>query len=111
MVAMVVSLSRSVGSRLGRGDGRIQFRGVSRDVWGVKGWALTRRAVLRTDLVARQAFLTAALTCLVALTGCSSRAGHPAQIATGYISHVVCSYVFVSALDPARVNAEDVVGN
>ena len=29
----------------------------------------------------------------------------------GYISHVVCSYVFVSGLDPARVNEEDIAGN
>src|SRR5215475_3571229 len=49
--------------------------------------------------------------CLLALAGCSKRSGHPAQIATGYISHVVCSYVFVSGLDPARVNAEDIVAN
>jgi CubicO group peptidase (beta-lactamase class C family) len=49
--------------------------------------------------------------CLLALAGCSKRSGHPAQIATGYISHVVCSYVFVSGLDPARVNAEDITGN
>jgi len=48
---------------------------------------------------------------LLALAGCSKRSGHPAQIATGYISHVVCSYVFVSGLDPARVNAEDIAGN
>jgi CubicO group peptidase (beta-lactamase class C family) len=45
------------------------------------------------------------------LSGCSPRAGNPARIATGYISHVVCSYVFVSGLDPARVNREDIAGN
>jgi hypothetical protein len=33
------------------------------------------------------------------------------RIATGYISHVVCSYVFVSGLDPARVSMVDVAGN
>jgi CubicO group peptidase (beta-lactamase class C family) len=43
--------------------------------------------------------------------GCSSRAGHPARVATGYISHVVCSYVFVSGLDPARVADEDIAAN
>ncbi len=48
---------------------------------------------------------------LLTASGCSSRAGHPTRIATGYISHVVCSYVFVSGLDPARVNEEDVEGN
>ena len=48
---------------------------------------------------------------LLAMSGCSSRAGHPARIATGYISHVVCSYVFVSGLDPTRVNEEDIAGN
>jgi len=44
-------------------------------------------------------------------SGCSSRAGNPARIATGYVSHVVCSYVFVSGLDPARVSREDIAGN
>lgn len=29
----------------------------------------------------------------------------------GYISHVVCSYVFVSGLDPARVSEEDIEEN
>ena len=28
------------------------------------------------------------------------------RVATGYISHVLCSYVFVSGLDPARVHEE-----
>src|SRR5215471_20711754 len=55
--------------------------------------------------------LSIATTALIAIAGCSARSGNPARIATGYISHVVCSYVFVSGLDPARVNAEDVVGN
>ena len=54
---------------------------------------------------------TAFLLALVAQAGCSGRAGHPGRIATGYISHVVCSYVFVSGLDPARVNEEDIAGN
>src|SRR5262245_47799115 len=44
-------------------------------------------------------------------SGCSARSGHPVRIATGYISHVVCSYVFVSGLDAARVNEEHVAGN
>ncbi|HEX2440552.1 MAG TPA: serine hydrolase [Methylomirabilota bacterium] len=48
---------------------------------------------------------------LVALAGCSARSGFPARIVTGYISHVVCSYVFVSGLDPARVAEEDVAAN
>jgi len=48
---------------------------------------------------------------LLAVSGCSPRSGNPARIATGYISHVVCSYVFVSGLDPARVSAEDVESN
>jgi len=45
------------------------------------------------------------------MTGCSSRAGNPARVATGYISHVVCSYVFVSGLDPARVQQENIEAN
>ncbi|HKW92085.1 MAG TPA: serine hydrolase [Methylomirabilota bacterium] len=52
-----------------------------------------------------------AFLALLTVTGCSSRAGHPARIAVGYISHVVCSYVFVSGLDPARVNEEDIQDN
>lgn len=54
---------------------------------------------------------TAGLLAVVAVAGCSGRTGHPARIATGYISHVLCSYVFVSGLDPARVNEEDIAGN
>jgi len=53
----------------------------------------------------------AGLLALVALSGCTGRSGNPAKIATGYISHVVCSYVFVSGLDPARVNDESIAGN
>src|SRR5882672_8916873 len=48
---------------------------------------------------------------LLAVSGCSNRSGNPLRVATGYISHVVCSYVFVSGLDPAAVNAEDIAGN
>lgn len=60
----------------------------------------------------RPALRIAALLALLAVSsGCSPRAGSPARIATGYISHVVCSYVFVSGLDPARVNREDIAGN
>jgi CubicO group peptidase (beta-lactamase class C family) len=54
---------------------------------------------------------TAGLLAVLAVAGCSGRTGHPARIATGYISHVLCSYVFVSGLDPARVNEEDIAGN
>jgi CubicO group peptidase (beta-lactamase class C family) len=53
----------------------------------------------------------AGLLALLTVSGCSPRSGNPVRIATGYISHVVCSYVFVSGLDPARVNEEDVAGN
>jgi hypothetical protein len=55
-------------------------------------------------------WIAGALALLVA-SGCSSRSGNPARIATGYVSHVVCSYVFVSGLDPARVNDEQIAGN
>jgi CubicO group peptidase (beta-lactamase class C family) len=51
------------------------------------------------------------LAALTAMAGCSARSGSPARIATGYISHVVCSYVFVSGLDPARVSEDDIAGN
>jgi CubicO group peptidase (beta-lactamase class C family) len=47
----------------------------------------------------------------VAVAGCATRSGNPVRIATGYISHVVCSYVFVSGLDPVRVNREDIAAN
>ncbi len=53
----------------------------------------------------------AGVVAVLAMSGCGARPGNPARIATGYISHVVCSYVFVSGLDPARVNAEDIAGN
>ena len=62
-------------------------------------------------LSARATFWIASGLALLALSGCSPRSGNPLQIATGYISHVVCSYVFVSGLDPARVNEEDIAGN
>ena len=54
---------------------------------------------------------TVGLLAALAIAGCSGRSGHPARITTGYISHVLCSYVFVSGLDPARVNEEDIAGN
>jgi CubicO group peptidase (beta-lactamase class C family) len=60
---------------------------------------------------ARRARCIAAVLALLAVSGCSSRSGQPAKIATGYISHVVCSYVFVSGLEPARVNEEDIADN
>ena len=48
---------------------------------------------------------------LLAVAGCSSRSGRPSKIATGYISHVICSYVFVSGLDPVRVGVENIEEN
>ncbi len=48
---------------------------------------------------------------LLTISGCSARSGNPARIATGYISHVMCSYVFVSGLAPPRVNEEDIESN
>ena len=53
----------------------------------------------------------AGLLALLAVSGCSPRAGNPARVAAGYISHVVCSYVFVSGLEPALVNRENIAGN
>jgi hypothetical protein len=61
--------------------------------------------------VRRRALPIIAAVFALLTVGCSSRAGHPSRIATGYISHVVCSYVFVSGLDPARVKAEDIESN
>ncbi len=52
----------------------------------------------------------AGVLAVLAVTGCS-RSGNPLRVATGYISHVVCSYVFVSGLDPARVQDENIAGN
>jgi hypothetical protein len=51
------------------------------------------------------------LVLLAVSSGCSPRAGNPARVAAGYISHVVCSYVFVSGLEPALVNRENIAGN
>lgn len=51
------------------------------------------------------------LVLLAVSSGCSPRAGNPARVATGYISHVVCSYVFVSGLEPALVNRENIARN
>ena len=59
----------------------------------------------------RELAVSCALAAVLLLAGCSSRAGRPARVATGYISHVVCSYVFVSGLDPARVQREDIAAN
>ena len=47
----------------------------------------------------------------LAVSGCAVRSGNPARIATGYISHVVCSYVFVSGLEQGRVDEEEIAGN
>jgi CubicO group peptidase (beta-lactamase class C family) len=70
----------------------------------------SRRASSAPASPGRSCFLLA--VCLaIALAGCSSRAGNPARIASGYVSHVVCSYVFVSGLDPARVAQEEIAAN
>ena len=55
--------------------------------------------------------LLTGLLALLAVAGCSARDGNPARVAVGYISHVVCSYVFVSGLDPDRVDREDIAAN
>ena len=65
---------------------------------------------MRRTLHPRPARGVATLVLLLAAAGCS-RSGYPARVATGYVSHVVCSYVFVSHLDPARVSDEDVAAN
>jgi len=70
-----------------------------------KPWRSSIAASARRTLA-----FSGALAVLV-LAGCSSRAGSPARVATGYISHVVCSYVFVSGLDPARVAQEHIDAN
>jgi CubicO group peptidase (beta-lactamase class C family) len=62
-------------------------------------------------VAARPSAGVAAVLALLAAAGCSGRAGNPARVATGYIGHVVCSYVFVSGLDPARVAEEDIASN
>jgi CubicO group peptidase (beta-lactamase class C family) len=48
---------------------------------------------------------------LLCVAGCSARSASPARLASGYVSHIVCSYVFVSGLDPARVDEVDIAGN
>ncbi|MFI5401186.1 MAG: serine hydrolase domain-containing protein [SAR324 cluster bacterium] len=53
----------------------------------------------------------AALLLTLLLAACSSRSGNVRHVATGYVSHVLCSYVFVSGLDPERVYAEEVEAN
>jgi CubicO group peptidase (beta-lactamase class C family) len=60
---------------------------------------------------ARWARGTAGTLALLCLAGCSARSASPARLSSGYVSHIVCSYVFVSGLDPARVNEEDIAGN
>jgi CubicO group peptidase (beta-lactamase class C family) len=52
----------------------------------------------------------AGVLAVLAVSGCS-RSGNPLRVATGYISHVVCSYVFVSGLDPTRVHDESIASN
>ena len=64
----------------------------------------TRPAARRTPWIA-------GLLALLAASGYSPRFGNPTRVATGYISHVVCSYVFISGLDTARVVEEDIAGN
>src|SRR5262245_62378718 len=60
---------------------------------------------------ARATRLIAGTLTLVSVAGCSARSASPPRLSSAYVSHVVCSYVFVSGLDPARVNAEDIAGN
>jgi CubicO group peptidase (beta-lactamase class C family) len=72
--------------------------------------AVRRQGERAVTAGARAAAIALALLSLAA-AGCSARAGRPSRIATGYISHVVCSYVFVSGLDPALVDRENVAGN
>src|SRR5262245_40214749 len=48
---------------------------------------------------------------LASVAGCSARSASPPRLSSAYVSHIVCSYVFVSGLDPARVNGEDIAGN
>jgi CubicO group peptidase (beta-lactamase class C family) len=59
---------------------------------------------------ARSRWAAAALA-LLGVAGCSARSASPARLASGYVSHLVCSYVFVSGLDPARVDEVDIAGN
>src|SRR5215471_13783310 len=60
---------------------------------------------------ARATRLTALTLILAFVAGCSARSASPPRLSSAYVSHVVCSYVFVSGLDPARVNEEDIAGN
>ena len=60
---------------------------------------------------ARATRLIAVALALVSIAGCSARSGSPPRLSSAYVSHIVCSYVFVSGLDPARVDAEDIAGN
>ena len=59
----------------------------------------------------RKTLWISALAIVLATSGCTSRLGNPFRVATGYISHVVCSYVFVSGLDAERVYAEEIDAN
>jgi len=59
----------------------------------------------------RKTLWISALAIVLATSGCTSRSGNPFRVATGYISHVVCSYVFVSGLDAERVYAEEIDAN
>jgi len=60
---------------------------------------------------ARATRVIAGALALVFVAGCSARSGSPPRLSSAYVSHIVCSYVFVSGLDPARVDAEDIAGN
>ena len=60
---------------------------------------------------ARATRLTALTLILAFVAGCSARSASPPRLSSAYVSHIVCSYVFVSGLDPARVNEEDIAGN
>ena len=52
-----------------------------------------------------------AFAIVLATSGCTSRSGRPLRVATGYVSHVMCSYVFVSGLDAEAVYAEEIDAN
>src|SRR4030095_10137475 len=60
---------------------------------------------------ARATPLTAGALPSVSIAGCSARSGSPPRLSSAYVSHILCSYVFVSGLDPARVDEEDIAGN
>jgi CubicO group peptidase (beta-lactamase class C family) len=45
------------------------------------------------------------------VSGCTARAGNPPRIATGYVSHIVCSYIFVAGLELGRVDEEEITNN